>query len=59
MIFTIEAEPNNKMPFFDVNVNRERGKLQQMSIKNQVLVMYTPILIAFYLAPTKLAYISK
>ena len=33
-----------------------RVNLQQMSIKNQVLVVYVAIFIAFYLTPKKLVY---
>ena len=54
MSFTIETEQNNKISFLDVHVFREQGNLQKVSIENQLLVVYTPILIVFYLAPTKL-----
>ena len=49
MSFTIETEQNNKISFPDVNVIREQGKFVTMSIENQLLVTYTPILIAFFL----------
>ena len=50
--FTIETEQNNKISFLDLILNKVI--LQQVSIENQLLVVHTPILIAFYLAPTKL-----
>ena len=53
MSFTIETEQNNKISSLDVNVIREQGKFKQVSIENQLSVVYTPILIAFYLTPTK------
>ena len=55
MSFTIETEQNNKISFLDVSVIREQGKFIKVSIENQLSVVYTPILVAFYLIPTKLA----
>ena len=49
--FTIDTEQNKRTSFLDVNVIREQGKFR---IENQLLVVYSPILIAFYLTPTKL-----
>ena len=47
MSFTIETEQSNKISFLDVHVFREQGNLQKVSIENQLLVVYTPILIVF------------
>ena len=52
MSFTIETEQeqNNKMSLLDGNI-REQGNLWQMSIKSQLLVVYTLILRACYKIP--------
>ena len=47
MWFNIKTEQNNKMSFLDVTVIYEQGNLQQMFIKNQLFVVYAPILIDF------------
>ena len=47
MSFTIETEQSNKISL-DVHVFREQGNLQKVSIENQLLVVYTPILIVFF-----------
>ena len=43
---------NRTTKYHFVNVIREQGNMK-VSIKNQLLVVYTPILIAFYQATTK------
>ena len=42
------------MSLLDVNVVREQSKFKKMSIENQLLIVYTPISIAFYLTTAKL-----
>ena len=58
MSFTIKTEQNNKISFLDVNVIREQGKFTIASLENYFLVVYTLILIAFYLIPTKLVWFT-
>ena len=50
MSFTIETEQNNKISFLDVS---DIGEL--VCMVNQLSVVCTPILIAFYMIPTKMA----
>ena len=57
MSFTIETEQNNKISL-DVNVIREQGKFTTSVYQNQLSVVYTLILIGFYLTPTKLAWFT-
>ena len=54
MSFTIEPEQKNKISFLDVNVIREQGKFVTSVYRNKLSVVYAPILIAFYVIPTKL-----
>ena len=57
MSFTIETEQNNKISL-DVNVIREQGIFTTSVYQNQLSVVYTLILIGFYLTPTKLAWFT-
>ena len=42
MSFTIETEQSNKISFLDVSVTRKQGKFTIISIRNQLLMAYTP-----------------
>ena len=52
MSFTVQTEQNNKLSFLDANIIY-RVTLQKMSNKNQLLLLYTAILIAFHLIHTE------
>ena len=52
MSFTVQTEQNNKLSFLDANIIN-RVTLQKMSNKNQLLLLYTAILIAFHLIHTE------
>ena len=46
MSFIIETEQANKISFLDIDVIHKQGKFVKVSIENQLLLVYTPILIA-------------
>ena len=55
MSFSIKIEQNSKIPLLDAMLLVNKVNLQYMFIENQLLlVVYRPILIAFYLIATKL-----
>ena len=49
MSFITKNKQGNKISFQDANIIINRANLQQIFIKNQLLLVYTPILMAFYL----------
>ena len=54
MTFNVETEQSNKVSLLDVNIICQQGKFIT-SVYRKCSVVYTPILIAFYLILTKLA----
>ena len=54
MFFTIETKQNNKISSWMPVIFVDKVNIQQLSIENQLLVVYTLTLIALYLTPTKL-----